>query len=81
MDAAERVVVDGAADPNTCYKADGVGSRKDQRSVWVCTCRRCGATWTSRGLKKPRSCSKCKSRYWNSPRVRARKKPQGAPES
>ena len=43
-----------------------------------CTCERCGATWIAEPVLDektgkwvsivPKSCAKCKSKYWNSPR-------------
>lgn len=40
------------------------------------TCNRCGATWDSKSspasdkYKYPKNCAKCKSPYWNKPRIR-----------
>jgi hypothetical protein len=34
----------------------------------VCTCLRCGHTWTQRSDERPRICPKCKSPYWDKPR-------------
>ncbi|GAG32613.1 unnamed protein product [marine sediment metagenome] len=34
------------------------------------TCKRCRHSWTQRTLEKPTICPKCKSPYWNKPRVR-----------
>lgn len=35
-------------------------------------CTRCGHEWLQRGIKLPKVCSnlKCKSPYWNKPRVK-----------
>ncbi len=36
----------------------------------LATCERCGYSWNVPRYKaKPKSCAKCKSKYWDSPRV------------
>ena len=34
-----------------------------------CVCERCGYSWTTYYQREPKSCAKCKSKYWNQPRV------------
>src|SRR5215472_15946629 len=34
-------------------------------------CNRCGASWLRRTEALPRQCPRCKTVYWNKPRVRA----------
>ena len=34
------------------------------------TCNRCGHIWVPRSFRTPKTCPKCKSPYWNTPRVR-----------
>jgi len=35
-------------------------------------CERCGHIWLPTSQEEPRVCPRCKSPYWNKPRVRAR---------
>lgn len=35
----------------------------------ILKCKRCGNDWVPRMTKLPRNCPKCKSPYWNKPRV------------
>ncbi len=37
-----------------------------------CKCERCGHSWTSK--IEPKQCARCRSPYWNRPRVRPAKK-------
>ena len=37
-----------------------------KQKMYDCTCERCKNNWITNQL--PKSCSKCKSRYWNKPR-------------
>ena len=37
------------------------------------TCLRCGHTWVKR-IEKPKFCPKCRSPYWDTPRIRKRRK-------
>jgi hypothetical protein len=39
--------------------------------VYECVCSRCEHEWTA--VEVPAACAACKSKYWNKPRVRARK--------
>lgn len=46
-------------------------------SVWQFTCERCEESWIPRDAesdepKKPMTCPKCKSPYWNTPRKNAK---------
>lgn len=38
-------------------------------TVKKCTCERCGHIWITRGKESPVVCPKCKSAYWNKPRI------------
>ena len=44
---------------------------KVKRVVWAWKCERCEHEWLPReqGQPEPRVCPKCKSPYWNRPRV------------
>ena len=49
---------------------------EEKSNYYLCTCDRCGHVWETRwDWKKrtakvlPKSCAKCKSKGWNSPRV------------
>lgn len=46
-------------------------------TIYEHNCNRCRQTFTSR-LRNPEACGKCRSRYWNKPRVRAPKTPKKA---
>ena len=37
------------------------------------TCLRCGHTWVKR-IEKPKFCPRCRSPYWDTPRIRKRRK-------
>ena len=52
--------------------------REIEKRGWRCACLRCGYLWTSLGSKPPSKCSRCKSRYWNRPRVRKQYRPAPA---
>jgi len=39
-------------------------------SVQGYRCERCNHTWVPRTMKLPKTCPKCRSPYWNTPRVR-----------
>src|SRR4029434_4816660 len=43
-------------------------------------CRRCEHTWLRRAAYDPRQCPKCKTKFWNKPRVR-KIKPERLAES
>lgn len=40
--------------------------------AFACSCARCGHKWLA--FKVPTACAACKSKYWNKPRVRRRKR-------
>lgn len=42
------------------------------------SCSRCGWAWFPRTLYRPKVCPRCKSYYWNKPRVRSVVKKEGA---
>jgi predicted Zn-ribbon and HTH transcriptional regulator len=37
--------------------------------LFTFVCNRCGHKWNPRAPKEPKVCPKCKSPYWNKPRV------------
>ena len=41
--------------------------------LWLHVCNRCHRKWTST-IQKPGTCAKCRSPYWNKPRVMKYKK-------
>ena len=41
-------------------------------TVYTHTCQACGKSWESKD-RKPYRCGKCRSPYWNVPRVREKK--------
>lgn len=41
------------------------------RKVWKCD--RCGHEWLSRDGENPLRCAKCKSPYWNRPKIEGQK--------
>lgn len=45
-----------------------------QVQAYRCRCNRCGHRWTTG--KIPKKCARCKSAYWNLPRVRKRRAPE-----
>jgi predicted Zn-ribbon and HTH transcriptional regulator len=46
-------------------------ARKVMAWIWECHCSRCGHEWYA--FHRPTWCAGCKSRWWDKPRVRARK--------
>ncbi len=42
---------------------------KFESKNWDLQCERCGHEWTTRGDKLPKTCVKCKSPYWDRPRL------------
>ncbi len=40
-------------------------------------CGRCNHTWVPRSMKMPKTCPKCKSPYWNTPRIRETRRKYG----
>jgi len=43
-----------------------------QRQVRAWECNRCHHVWVARSKRKPLTCPKCRSAYWDEPRRRAR---------
>ena len=37
-------------------------------AVWAFICERCLQPWLPRDMRRPRTCPKCKSPYWDRPR-------------
>jgi predicted Zn-ribbon and HTH transcriptional regulator len=54
-----------------------VGARRRTFTGWECTCSRCEYEWVSLGRKPSKRCPRCKSPYWDRPRVRLQKAPAG----
>ena len=48
----------------------------DAPKIELCECTRCGFKWYPRTPEKPKTCAnqKCRSGYWDRPRVRKQKK-------
>lgn len=55
----------------SCHKASHNGAFAGWHgSSRVLSCERCGHTWLQRKEDLPKTCAKCKSPYWNKPRIR-----------
>lgn len=42
----------------------GAGARRVQLAGWACRCARCGHEWTSLGDEPPKTCARCKAKFW-----------------
>jgi predicted Zn-ribbon and HTH transcriptional regulator len=45
---------------------------KIRMTVWGYRCERCGHEWIPRGKLEPKICPKCKTPYWDRPRLPGR---------
>ena len=41
-----------------------------KEKVTVCKCERCGYKWQPKDSEPPEVCARCKSRFWNVPKVK-----------
>jgi len=46
---------------------------KIRKPVYFYVCSRCGHEWYPRGTEQPKTCPKCRSPYWDSPRKNKKK--------
>jgi len=53
---------------NNKYSRDKMAIREIKAKK--CICERCGHTWIAQTKTIPISCAKCRSPYWNRPRVK-----------
>ena len=47
-----------------------MGEIKLTGKIRILNCNRCKHEWATRNKKDPKYCPKCKSPYWNKPRIR-----------
>lgn len=47
-----------------------MGKIKLTGKIRILNCNRCKHEWATRNIKDPKYCPKCKSPYWNKPRIR-----------
>ena len=45
-----------------------MSQKLENSDLLIHACNRCGCVWTSR--REPKTCSKCRSPYWNKERLR-----------
>lgn len=46
--------------------------RMEKVNIWKC--KRCGHEWIPRKKEKPRFCPKCRSIYWDTPKINKKKR-------
>ncbi len=42
----------------------------ERNILWGCRCQRCKHEWLTRGEEEPKVCPRCKSPYWDTPKIR-----------